>query len=74
MINENFIIDKNGRKIAVQVPLKDWKHIQKNLEELDRLKNKKIFMVELAEAVEEMKLIMKGKIQARNAEDFINEL
>jgi len=24
--------------------------------------------------VEEMKLIMEGKIQARNAEDFINEL
>jgi len=31
-------------------------------------------MAELAEAVEEMKLIMEGKIQARNAEDFINEL
>ncbi len=74
MINESFIIDKNGRKIAVQVPLKDWKVIQKNLEELDRLKNKKIFMVELAEAVEEMKLIMEGKMQARNAEDFIDEL
>jgi hypothetical protein len=56
------------------LPLKDWNHIQKNLEELDRLKNKKIFMVELAEAIEEMKLIMKGKKQARNAEDFINEL
>jgi hypothetical protein len=74
MMRENFIIDKNGRKIAVQVPMKDWNHIQKNLEELDRLKNKKIFMVELAEAIEEMKLIMKGKNQARNAEDFINEL
>lgn len=74
MINENFIIDKNGRKIAVQVPMKDWENIKKNLEELDRLKNKKVFMVELAEAVEEMKLIMKGKKQARNAQDFIDEL
>lgn len=74
MINENYIIDKNGRKIAVQVSMKDWEHIKKNLEELDRLKNKKVFMVELDEAVEEMKLIMKGKKQARNAQDFIDEL
>lgn len=74
MIKENFIIDKNGRKIAVQLPLKDWEQIQKDLEELDRLRNKKLFMAELAEAVEEMKLIMEGKKQARNAEDFINEL
>lgn len=74
MIHKNFVIDKNGRKIAVQVPLKDWKHIQKNLEELDRLKNKKIFMFELAEAVEEMKLIMKANKQACNVEDFIDEL
>jgi hypothetical protein len=54
--------------------VKDWEQIQKDLEELDRLRNKKIFMAELAEAVEEMKLIMEGKKQARNAEDFINEL
>jgi hypothetical protein len=31
-------------------------------------------MVELAEAVEEMKLIMEGKKQALNDEDFIDEL
>ena len=74
MIEESYIIDKKGRKSAVQLPLKYWKKIQKDLEELERLRNKKIFMAELAEAVEEMKLVMKGKKQARNAEDFINEL
>jgi hypothetical protein len=31
-------------------------------------------MTELAEAVEEMKLIKEGKKQARNAEDFLNKL
>jgi hypothetical protein len=31
-------------------------------------------MTELAEAVEEMKLIKEGKKQAHNAEDFLNEL
>jgi hypothetical protein len=74
MTNLQYITDTKGRKNAVQLPLKYWEQIQKDLEELDRLRNKKIFMAELAEAIEEMKLIMKGKKHARNAEDFINEL
>ena len=73
-MNLQYITDKRGRKSAVQLPLKDWEQIQKDLEELDRLRNKKLFMAELAEAIEEMKLIMEGKKQARNAKYFINEL
>ena len=71
-MNLQYITDRKGKKNAVQLPLNDWEQIQKDLEELDRLRNKKLFMADLAEAVEEMKLIMEGKIQARNAEDFIN--
>ncbi len=73
-MNLQFITDTKGHKCAVQLPLKDWEQIQKDLGELERLRNKKRFMTELAEAVEEMKLIKEGKIQARNAEDFLNEL
>jgi len=69
-----YITDKKGHKNAVQLPIKDWEQIQKDLGELKRLRNKKLFMTELAEAVEEMKLIKEGKTEARNAEDFINEL
>jgi len=50
------------------------KQIQKDLEALERLKNKKLFLAELAEAVDEMNQIKEGKIQARDAEDFLNEL
>ncbi|GAO30215.1 hypothetical protein [Geofilum rubicundum] len=73
-MNLHYITDTKGHKSAVQLPLKDWEQIQKDLGELERLRNKKQFMTELAEAVEEMKLIKEGKIQARNAEDFLNEL
>ena len=73
-MNLQYITDTKGHKSAVQLPIKDWEQIQKDLEELDRLRNKKLFMSELAEAVEEMKLIKEGKKQARNAEDFLNEL
>ncbi|MBW6536285.1 MAG: hypothetical protein K0B11_14850 [Mariniphaga sp.] len=69
-----YITDTKGHKSAVQLPLKDWEQIQKDLIELERLRNKKLFLTELAEAVEEMKLIKEGKKQARNAEDFLNEL
>ena len=69
-----YITDTKGHKSAVQLPMKEWEQIQKDLGELERLRNKKLFMTELAEAVEEMKLIKEGKTQARNAEDFLNEL
>ncbi|ASB48831.1 hypothetical protein [Alkalitalea saponilacus] len=73
-MNLQYITDTKGHKSAVLLPLKDWEQIQKDLDELERLRNKKLFMTELAEAVEEMKLIKEGKKQARNAEDFLNEL
>ena len=69
-----YITDDKGQKNAVQLPLEEWQKIEKDLEELNRLRNKKLFMKELAEAVEEMKLIKAGKIKAKNAEDFLNEL
>jgi hypothetical protein len=73
-MNLQYITDTKGHKNAVQLPINDWEQIQKDLEELERLRNKKHFMTELAEAVEEMKMIKEGKIQARNAEDFLDEL
>lgn len=73
-MNLQYITDKEGQRSAVQLPIKDWEKIQKDLQELKRLRNKKHFMTELAEAVEEMKLIREGKMQARNAEDFISDL
>ncbi|MBN1185283.1 MAG: hypothetical protein JXB49_23565 [Bacteroidales bacterium] len=73
-MNLQFITDEKGHKNGIQMPIKDWEKIKKDLEELERLRNKKLFMAELSEAVVEMKQIKEGKIQARNAEDFLNEL
>ncbi len=73
-MNLQYIIDENGHKSGVQLPIHDWEKIQKDLEELERLRNKKLFLSELSEAVEEMKLIKEDKVKAHNAEDFLNEL
>jgi len=74
MIELQYITDRKGHKNAVQLPMKDWEQIQKDLDELGRLRNKKLFLAELAEAIEELKLVKEGKIQARNAEDLLDEL
>jgi len=68
-----YITDKKGHKSGVQLPMKDWEQIQKDLDELKHLRNKKLFLTELAEAVEEMRQIKEGKKTASNAEDFLNE-
>lgn len=43
-MNLHYIIDTKGQKNAVQLSMKEWEKIQKNLEELGRLRNKKVFM------------------------------
>lgn len=70
----HYITDKHGQRSGVQLPIKDWERIKKELEELERLRNKKLFLSELAEAIEEMKQIKDGQVIARDADEFINEL
>ena len=38
MIQENYIIDKKGHKIAVQVPIKVYEKLVADSEELDEIK------------------------------------
>lgn len=38
MIKENYVIDNNGRKIAVQVPIKTYKKLMADSEELQEIK------------------------------------
>ena len=73
-MNLQYITDRKGHKNAVLLPIKDWEKIQKDLKELDRLRNKKLFLSELAEAVAEVKLVKEGKIKARDARELIDEL
>ncbi|HER41236.1 MAG TPA: hypothetical protein ENO10_08450 [Salinimicrobium catena] len=73
-MNLQYITDGKGHKNAVQLPMEEWEKIEKDLQELERLRNKKLFLSELAEAVAEMKLIKEGKLQARDAQKLIDEL
>lgn len=73
-MNLQYITDNKGHKNAVQLPIKDWEQIQKDLKELERLRDKKAFMEDLQEAIEEVKLAKQGKIKLQSAKDFLSEL
>jgi hypothetical protein len=73
-MNLQYITDTKGHKNAVQLPMKDWEQIQKDLKELEELRDKKAFMADLKEAIEEVKLAKEGKIKLQSAKDFLNEL
>jgi len=74
IMNVQFITDTKGHKKAVQLPIEDWEQIQNDLKELETLRDKKAFMYDLKDSVEEVKLAKEGKIKLQSAKDFLNEL
>ena len=67
-------------KVLLDIQDKKAFHLLEVLKSLPYVKIKELteekaqLMSEIKEAVEEMKLIKAGKKEARNAEDFLNEL
>ncbi len=73
-MNIQYITDKKGHKSAVQLPIEDWEQLLNDLKELEILRNKKTFMYDLKESIEEVKLAKEGKISLQSAKDFLNEI
>ncbi len=72
-----YITDDSGQKNAVLLPIKEWENLQKELKELQILrqyKEKYLFLVGLKEAIDEVKLHSEGKIKLQTAKGFLNEL
>jgi len=42
MIKENFVTDRKGRKIAVQIPVKLYKKLMADSEELDEIREYRV--------------------------------
>ena len=67
-------------KVLLDIPDNKASSLMEILNSISYIKTKKLtdskaeLMVEIREAVEEMKLIRAGKKKACNAEDFLNEL
>lgn len=69
-----YITDNQGQKNGVMLSLSDWDKIQKDLEELKTLRDKKAFFTGLKEAFSEVKLIKEGEKKANSFDDLLDEL
>jgi len=69
-----YVTDLSGQKNAVLLNFTDWERIMKDLEELDRLKNKELFFLGLKDAFGEVKLIKQGKKKSNSFQELIHEL
>jgi hypothetical protein len=73
-MNLQYITDIYGNKSAVLLNIKDWGKINKDLEELEKLKNKKAFFEGLIDAFNEVKLIKQGKKKPNSFDELLNDL
>ena len=66
-----YLNDQQGNLTAVQIPIEDWKKLEKRLE-----KHEQAFQVkeDLTAAFEEVKQMRSGKIPKQTLSDFLNEL
>ncbi|WP_113926157.1 hypothetical protein [Cognataquiflexum aquatile] len=77
-MNLQYISDNRGKTTGVFIPIQEWELLKskfKGLEEEvlgDQSKDEILQGIQIA--VEEMNLIKKGKLKARNAKDLLNEL
>ncbi len=69
-----YLTDPEGKRSAVLLPIKDWENIQKDLMDLELLKNKKMFFEGLTDALKEVYLIRQGLQKPKSFDEMINEL
>ena len=72
------IEDSRGKAAGVFIPIKDWEKLKEKYKTLNELEyeepTKEDLLHELKQAVEELKLIERGKLKARPATELLNEL
>jgi hypothetical protein len=66
-MNVQFLANDRGKVTAVQVPLKDWKEIERKAQAYDMAES-------IRKGLEEVELIEKGAIQPKSFEDLLNDL
>lgn len=67
----NYVVNKKGKKVFVQLSLKDW---EKFVAEYERMQSLLDFKQKLKNAFREVRQIQKGKKTGTSLNDFLNEL
>lgn len=72
------IQDSDGNAAGVFIPISEWNALKKQYKELETLEyvepTKDQLLLELKEAVQELKRVEQGQIKARPAQDLLDEL
>jgi len=66
-MNVQLVSNGKGKVTAVQIPLKDWKELEKKLEAFNISESIKA-------GYQEMKLIEKGELEVPSLKEFLNGL
>lgn len=65
-----YLIDEQGEKTAVIVPIEDWVALQEQLKEFEEYR---MMEIDLKKSLEEVVAIKSGEIKEQSLEDFLNE-
>ena len=70
-MNVSYLVDKEGKRIAVQIPIDEWKKV---VEEFKKTQKTNETLQGLKEAFLEVRTAQKEGRQLKTLEDFLNEL
>ncbi len=70
-LNVHYVTNKKGIHTAVQIPIRDWRMYQREVDKMRRLTE---FANGLREAIKEIDDISKGKKKGVTLSEFLNEL
>ena len=77
-MNLQYIRDNRGKTTGVFIPIQEWELLKSKFKGLEEEvlgdQSKEEILQGIQIAVEEMNLIKKGKLKARDAKDLLNEL
>ena len=77
-MNLQVIHDSNGNPTGVFIPMSDWKRLKKRYADLEEYESepptKEQLLIELKEAIQELRDVERGSKQARPLADLLNEL
>ena len=77
-VRVQIIHDSNGEAAGVFIPMEVWNQLKKQLGDTSILGEynspRDLLLHELKESIAELKLVQEGRLRARPAQDFLDEL
>lgn len=77
-MNLQYISDNRGNTTGIFIPIQDWEALKSKFigleEEIYRNQTSEEIVEGLKQAVKEINLVKKGKLEARSAKDLLDEL